>query len=154
MTDPERSMADYEEHFDGGPEPAGAKRTVDYKKLYLEAVDAATPILQAGGRYAHLVQWGRDILKDGVLALAKALDEKQEQLSFEKRKWAPAGRRAHRLYLSRLRRLLNDFEATVRRHERCGGEDPDSMEKASEAYDRAKTALERKLLLSKGKRTS
>ena len=54
---------------------------------YRAAVDAASPILQCGGSHAHLVPLGKDILVDGVPALAKALvatEKKRDEL----KQWA------------------------------------------------------------------
>lgn len=52
----------------------------------------------------------------------------------------------------RLRRLLNDFEDAARWDERCGGEDPESMREAPEAYRVAKQKLEAFLGLGHGRR--
>ncbi len=158
-------MADYEEHFDGEPEPEDGRladavvaarkhpREVDYKKLYTDAIAAAAPVLQAGGRYVHLVPWGASILKDGVPALAKALDAALSQ-NRSLKAWSPPGHLAHRLYLRRLRKLLNDFETTARLYERSRSGDPKAKETAFKNYDRAKAVLEKKLLLGKGWRYS
>jgi hypothetical protein len=51
-----------------------------YKDLYIRAVDAAIPILQPGGRYAHLLAPGDGIIEKGPAVLAKALDEATARL--------------------------------------------------------------------------
>jgi len=43
---------------------------------WCEAIDNATPILQAGGRYCHLLQLGDSIIRDGIVRLAEELDKK------------------------------------------------------------------------------
>ena len=45
-----------------------------YREAYSRAVGAARPYLQAGGRYAHLLTPGDDIILDGIPALCRELD--------------------------------------------------------------------------------
>lgn len=52
-----------------------------YKRLYMRAVDAATPILQAGGRYSHLLLLGDSITERGIVALAEALDKANAKIA-------------------------------------------------------------------------
>ncbi len=145
----EQSMADYEEHVEDRAK-SNASEADYYKKRYTKAVAIAAPILQAGGRYAHLVPWGASILKDGVPALAKALDAALSQ-NRSLKALSPPGHLAHRLYLRRLRKLLNDFETAARLYERSvKGGDPKAKGAAFKDYDRAKAVLEKKLLLGKG----
>src|SRR5262245_11331369 len=62
-----------------------ARRSLElYRYEFGAAVDAATPFLQTGGRYAHLVKLGESITADGVPRLVAHLEQRAQQAEQER----------------------------------------------------------------------